>query len=90
MEELKGSRNDKCDENDHCLITTQVQWQVPWESHENCGCLGYIEDSKNHQTTVNDSNVEVRTEKHTVCTRENKDKQKEVKITKEDQSFKPV
>lgn len=58
-EQLKGHGDDKCDEHDRGSITTQVHWRGPWESHENAGCLGHIEDSSSHQTAANDSIIEV-------------------------------
>lgn len=67
-----------------------------WESHENSGCLGHIEDSYSHQTTANDSIIEVcfltgRAKKHSrLHTRKSKKAKKQVEITKEDQSLKPV
>lgn len=46
--ELKCHRDDRCDEHDRWLITTQVHWWDAWESHEN-GCGGGdIEDSYSH------------------------------------------
>lgn len=89
-------RDDKCNEHDHRTITTQVHWRGPWESHKNSGCLRHIEDSYSHQTAANDSIIEVclligRTKKHLQFAHEKISKsKKQVKITKEDQSFKPV
>lgn len=42
-----------------CRLPPKCNWWGRWESPEISGCIGHIEDSYSHQTTANDSIIEV-------------------------------